>query len=785
VIFRCQVWTTLVLLAAGLGGSLGVRPAQATVSEELRVLAAQSNTGWSRARLRRYAASVRDSEQKGLAYFLVGYRELQGKDYGAALRDLTRAADTGFSLADYAACYAAAAAEPAGHPQAVQELLKDFPARFPHSPLRHQALERYAQALVDSGQAAQALQALLADPHTRQQPALALLLGKAYTQTGQQENAAQAFQEVYYSYPAAAESREAGKALDQLHAQMGAKFPEASLEIQTARADKLRRMGRARDALSAYQSLLEAHASSPLDARWTVGRARCLLRLRRIGPALDALEKSLKDPAADAQRMELLVETYVRQDDAQSFQLVLDQMGRLDAHSPAYAGALDAVGDYYVRQGQWPRAADYYRPLARLFPHTEWGEEASWRVAWATYLQRQRVPARVALANFLAQYPASPHVPAALYWLGRLAQDDGALPEARQLYQSLDERFGQSYYAVRAEELLKRLNPRPEASAAGHSPLWPAVVSLTRQIPPLDPSPIDPCAPPQPSPQVLRAHTLHALGLDSLAGELLEDLLAQGRADPDVLLELGRLARRQGDYAAAMFDAVKLVGNYWQFDFSGLPKEVWDLLYPRAYWDLVKRESSARGLDPYLVMGLIRQESAFNPRAISVANARGLMQVMPSTATRRRRSRRYVARRLLSPSYNVRVGTLVLRNLQTNFDGNGEEMLAAYHAGQTRVNSWLSGGSFRDPAEFLESIPIPATRIYVERVLRDATIYRQFLTGAAPYVDCRPMRRPSSALPPAARCESEARGARSAFRQAGQGNLALLGRARPAPGEGF
>ncbi len=720
---------------------MGVRPAQATVSAQLRVLASKPNTRWSRSRLRRYAASTRNAEQKGLAYFLVGYRELQDKHYAAALSDLKRAAATKFSLSDYAVCYAGVAADSAKQPQAVVELLKDFAARFPRSPLRHQALERYAQALEDTGQGSEALRALLADPHTRRQPALALLLAKAYAQTGQQANAAQVFQEVYYSYPTAAESRDAGKALEDLRRQMGAKYPQASLEIQTARAGKLRRAGRVRDALKAYDELLENHVASPLRARWALGRARCLLRLRRTTAALELLKQPLKEPGADAQRLALLARTAVRQGDADLLQAQVDQLRREYPRSIAYAEGLDAAGDYYVRQGQWTQAAKYYRPLAQHFPRTELGEDASWRAAWAVYLQRQPAPARVALANFLADYPRSSHVPAALYWLGRLAKEDGAAPAARQLFETLETRFGQSYYAQKAEQLLR--HSASHRAAANSSPLWSAVVTLTKRIPSLGSSPLDPCAPPEPGPEVLRARSLHALGLDALAEEMLEDELALGNSSPDTLLELGRLDRRQGNYAGAMFDAVKLAGNYWQYDFSALPKEVWDLLYPRAYWSLVRRDARRRGLSPYLVMGLIRQESGFNPRAISGANARGLMQVLPSTATRRRRSRRYVARRLLGPSYNLSVGTRVLHELQAAFPNNPEAVLAAYHAGKTRVEGWLDAGQFRDPTEFMESIPIPATRIYVERVLRDEVVYREFLTGRAPYVNCRPVRAPS------------------------------------------
>jgi soluble lytic murein transglycosylase len=137
-------------------------------------------------------------------------------------------------------------------------------------------------------------------------------------------------------------------------------------------------------------------------------------------------------------------------------------------------------------------------------------------------------------------------------------------------------------------------------------------------------------------------------------------------------------------------------------------------------------------------MGLIRQESAFNPRATSSANARGLMQILPQTASRSRRGRARVARRLHDPAYNVRFGCRYLRDLLKTFGGDLEQALAAYHAGDFRVKDWLGKYSFREPAEFIETIPIPATRAYVEAVLRDAAIYRQLMGGAAKFAECQP-----------------------------------------------
>jgi soluble lytic murein transglycosylase len=188
--------------------------------------------------------------------------------------------------------------------------------------------------------------------------------------------------------------------------------------------------------------------------------------------------------------------------------------------------------------------------------------------------------------------------------------------------------------------------------------------------------------------------------------------------------------------ASALFTVQKAVPNFPDYEFSRLPREIWALLYPRTYQSLVARQARAHGLDPNVVMGLIRQESSFNPRATSPANARGLMQVLPRSVSRSRARRATAARRLYDPAYNLRIGCAYLRARLKAFDGKIEQALAAYHAGPSRVKQWTEGRDFSEPAEFLETIPIPSTRAYVERVLRDAAIYRQLIAGAAEFAEC-------------------------------------------------
>jgi soluble lytic murein transglycosylase len=262
---------------------------------------------------------------------------------------------------------------------------------------------------------------------------------------------------------------------------------------------------------------------------------------------------------------------------------------------------------------------------------------------------------------------------------------------------------------------------------------------VAQGIPPRDAASISACSEYAPPELLQPAIELQGLSLDGLAEEYLRALLAARPQQPQLRLYLSRIETAQGSVSTGLMDAGKIVPDYPSYQFSELPKEMWDLLFPKDFWSLVQRQARANRLDPYLVMGLIRQESAFNVRATSVANARGLMQVLPTTASSSKRASRIRSAgiRLYNATYNIRFGCAYLRTLLNQFNGKPEAALAAYNAGDFRVRDWLKDSSFRDYSEFLEAIPIHATRAYVEAVLRDAAIYRQLLTGQAKFAACR------------------------------------------------
>jgi soluble lytic murein transglycosylase len=490
-----------------------------------------------------------------------------------------------------------------------------------------------------------------------------------------------------------------------------------------------------KEALKGYEELLSSRPASALTDVWKLGRARCLLRLRRDGEAVQALSVSPASPALNAERLALLVEVYARQDNSTAALQAVSQIQAIDAHSSSYESALYSAGNLFFRLGDWQNAGRQYQTLVESFPQGSQTQDAQWRLIWCYYLSGAHDQARQAFRDYLTYYTRPTHTPAALYWLGRLEEEHGDIRDAQALYSLLQNRFTHGFYAEQAS--LRKRNLPADRPAGVPSPNSTAG-EVAQEIPPRAPSPIPSCPSNATNEALEPVLALQALSLDGLAAQYLKASLAAQPAQPELRFFLSQLEAGQGNVADAVYDAIKIVPDFPFHEFSELPREMWNLLFPQSYWKLVQRQARASQLDAYLVMGLIRQESAFNPCATSSADARGLMQVLPTTASHSNRPSRICSTgaRLYNPTYNVRFGCSYLRTLLKEFDGKPEMALAAYNAGDFRVKDWLKSNSFRDSSEFLEAIPIHATRVYVESVLRDAAIYRQLLTGSAKFARC-------------------------------------------------
>jgi soluble lytic murein transglycosylase len=261
----------------------------------------------------------------------------------------------------------------------------------------------------------------------------------------------------------------------------------------------------------------------------------------------------------------------------------------------------------------------------------------------------------------------------------------------------------------------------PEAADASEQ------YAILDRVPPIDnATKVVDSEPPQDELHVQKAELLGNGGLvDFAERELRAATAADGGSWGPA--ESAKLYVETGHYDQAIELMKHSAPNYFALDIPDLPRTYWEALFPKAYWNDLRRSATANGLDPYLVASLIRQESEFNPNAVSRANAVGLMQLLPKTGklvAREVKLKRYSASQLYTPAVNLELGTRYFRGMVDKF-GSFEYALAAYNAGSDRVEEWLAQGKYRDPQEFVESIPFTETREYVQAILRNASVYKQ------------------------------------------------------------
>ena len=353
------------------------------------------------------------------------------------------------------------------------------------------------------------------------------------------------------------------------------------------------------------------------------------------------------------------------------------------------------------------RFHDAYKVAANhgLEPGSDFAE-AEFNAGWIA-LRFLNEPARaenhfLALASAVAT-PIS--VSRAYYWLGRSAAARGQDDRATAFYKVAARHFYSYYGQLAAEELGGDALGQKFADTLTSSPADRALftsrptVAALRMLTDLD---LD---------YEFMVFAYHTDDLLERPGEFVELAnLTNSQGAPHLTVRAGKVAVRKDAFAA-------------------------DVSYPLVF---VPDETN-KFVSPEIVLGLSRQESEFNPRAFSHAGARGMMQLIPTTAqiTARKEGLRYSRSALLDdPVYNMTIGSAHLSHLLDRFDGSLIMTFAAYNAGRSRVDRWSREygdprGATIDPIDWVELIPFSETRNYVMRVLENVQVYRGRLQNAA------------------------------------------------------
>ncbi len=623
----------------------------------------------------------------------------------------------GGELEDWRLFLLAESAQEDGHHEAAASALARLITDFPESPLRAHAYlqaarlalkegdERHALALIDGarhaeirGEEAVELEHLawqlgkkLDDPGVRRDAARQLLVRAPLTAgaLGVVSSFRAVDGSIDWSSLSAGEVKQRAlsfldverlsAALDTLENVPAA---ERDLEWHLIKARALTESNRCRDALSVLD---EVSPSDPLErghVEWERARAMAELGTGHGGSRLSAAERRA------------LLETSHRH---------LAKVVELGAGDQLSSAALRRLYEEFSDAGLVKQAMDTLRILRRVDPRDTTGTRELWELGWQEY-RRRNLTGAVAYWSELADiYPGQPDAQRGLYWkaraLERLHQPDRARSTYSELIAASDTA---DFYRRRA---IARLGSEPVSSRIE---LARTTASWT----------IDPA--------LQRTKLLTDLGLDELA--LREMELVRGRADARDRLALKALIMvRQGQRRggiALLREAFPDLGGPRQ---SKVPLEILHAYYPLEYEDTIRAQAKAHGLSAALVAGIIRQESAFDPRATSPVGARGLMQLMPGTAreTAQRLDRRLPAGALYDPKVSIELGTAYLRQLLDSFDGNVELAVAGYNGGPNRIRRLWDESPGGELDDFVENLGLDESRDYVKRILVLADSYRQ------------------------------------------------------------
>ena len=381
---------------------------------------------------------------------------------------------------------------------------------------------------------------------------------------------------------------------------------------------------------------------------------------------------------------------------------------RLVERFPSSAEALDVIffrGDDHHDAGRLDQAIDHYRQVVTMSSSADRAGLARMRWGQLHLGRGERGAALGVFEGYLEEFPDGRRWEEASYWGAHAAEALGDTAAARRLRTRIRNVSPLSYYAFLSDE----------TGGAAFAPDLPEGPAL-------------------PDPEWLAGDIemlafLEAAGLEEAADAHVAAMKARAEEDSEELLL--RLAVALNEVGRTL-DAIRLG---LELRREGHP---WDLtmvrvVYPFPFRELVTSRARELGLDPYLLAGLIRQESAFVPDIVSPAGAIGLTQVMPATGRQVAGTigpRGFRTEMLETPELNVHLGTRFLSELFSRYGGDIPLVLSAYNAGPTRANRWRRLPEAEDPHRFTERIPFAETRGYVKNVTRNRALYRWLYGGA-------------------------------------------------------
>ena len=376
------------------------------------------------------------------------------------------------------------------------------------------------------------------------------------------------------------------------------------------------------------------------------------------------------------------------------------------------------LGAYLVAVGDVDGGLALFRGLFETATQPDDQRSLLWRAGVAALRDGQHERALGNLRSLVDRQPDGDLALAAQYWLAVATARSGDTAAATRRFESLAATYPYHYYGLTARQRLAELAGEEAAPTPRRIDFPSLAVNAAARG----------------RAEFKAAMALARAGLVEDAAWYLRRLLDRRRGDRGLALLAARASAAAGDHAAVARVVVNHFGGFLNRPARGMPADFWTLVYPRPFWDTVVQSAGAHGVDPTLLVSLMRQESRFDPEARSAVGAVGLLQVMPYTAEALA-VRAGVGRimtpdgldeaALTDPAVNTAIAARLNADLLELFEGVRAPVIASYNAGEERVADWWEGAQGLRQDFFVDTIPYSETRRFVREVLANYAAYQR------------------------------------------------------------
>ncbi len=392
---------------------------------------------------------------------------------------------------------------------------------------------------------------------------------------------------------------------------------------------------------------------------------------------------------------------YVSEDDMkEAIDLYIELSESPAAQTTAYLKSIiSGKGYYYIANlnCKYSSSSDKercYRDLYLAYPDAKYAPTALAELFLSAIARGDYYGAEKIGDDYLKKFRNKEDAPMILFWKGKIAESSHNYAVYMNLYKGVIANYPDTYYAYRA---YLRLNHREQ-------PL------LTDYI---LPKPVE-------FPYKLKNQLIKKL-IELEDYEVLDEILGN-----DEFVKSWVLYKR-GDYSHSMLVARnamdKLDKKPDKYDLR------WRLVYPVHYYDEIKLHAGKNGNNVPLMLSLVREESYFNPEALSSVGAKGLMQLMPATADEVAARKGIDSYNLFDAESNIKMGNAYYSYIKSMLSGMDVSAVASYNGGIGSVSKWKQSLNYSDTDSFVEKIPYEETQNYVKKVFRSYWNYIRIYNG--------------------------------------------------------